>query len=167
MKYIDATAICLLSFLVLSGCTSTQKSSASSSERIVSEANYEHLKSLSGDWHLVGGVRLGKKVEANFEEPFLSYSVSSGGHAVIEKLFVGKPNEMVSIYYLDMGRLNMDHYCSLGNQPKMVAMPSDDNEITFQLVGISNLNSEDELHISSHALKFDGPDEMTVYWGAT
>ena len=64
-------------------------------------------KALSGEWSLVSGERLGVEVEAAPDEPFLSYSVSSGGHSVIEKRFVGKPNEMTSIYYLDSGMLYM------------------------------------------------------------
>ena len=74
---------------------------------------------------------------------------------------------MVSIYYLDHGQLNMDHYCSLGNQPRMVALPAEGNKIEFQLIGITNLYDEDELHISSHALVLNGPNELTAYWGAT
>ena len=135
---------------------------------IASIAHYGVLKSLTGDWYLVGGERLGKKVEPNLKEPFMSYAVNSGGHAVVAKVFGGSPNEMISIYYLDMGRLKMDHYCSLGNQPRMVSVPSADNlGLTFEVVGISNMPEKNDLHISSHALQFNGADELTVYWGAT
>ena len=131
------------------------------------EKNFNRLKSLSGEWYLTGGVRLGKKLEANPNEPFLDYAISSGGHAVIEKLFVGQPQEMTTVYYLDQGQLRMDHYCSLGNQPRMVAIPSANNEILFQLVSVGNMPNKDDLHISSHSLEFPGPDELTVRWGAT
>ncbi len=167
MNFTNTIAIGLLGFLFIPGCNARQQIVASQSEQMASEADYERIKSLSGDWYLVGGERLGKKVEPNLEEPFMSYAVSSGGHSVIEKLFVNKPNEMVSIYYLNMGRLNMDHYCSLNNQPRMVAVPGDGNDIDFQMVEISNLPDRNDLHISSHTLELNGPDELTVYWGAT
>ena len=123
MKYIFITFIVLLPLLVMSGCIcSPQHSSISGANRMMAEADYEQLKTLTGDWYLVRGVRLGVELEANYDEPFMSYSVSSGGHSVVEEIFVGKPNEMTSVYYLDMGRLMMDHYCSLGNQPRMIAV---------------------------------------------
>ncbi len=165
MKYFITLSLCF--FIGFNGCKSTQKGTASTSSQSLSKTNYERIKSLSGDWYLVGGNRLGKEVPPNLEEPFLSYSISSGGHSVIEKLFVNKPNEMVSIYYLDMGRLNMDHYCSLGNQPKMVSSTNAEDEISFELVDITNLNDKNDLHISSHALEFVGSNDLTVYWGAT
>tara|TARA_Y100001970_G_C14065178_1_gene766289 strand:- start:306 stop:863 length:558 start_codon:yes stop_codon:yes gene_type:complete len=163
------SAISLISLAI--GCSTKDSVSVdrlnSTAERIDPEVSYEQIKGLVGDWYLVGGVRLGKEVEQNLEEPFVTYTISSGGHAVIEKFFVGKPNEMVSIYYLDHGQLNLDHYCSLGNQPRMIALPAEGNKIEFQLIGITNLYDEDELHISSHALVLNGPNELTAYWGAT
>ena len=156
------------SLLLVSACAAPQSTPASQAERVVSEADYDRIKALLGDWYLVGGERLGKVVEANLEEPFLSYAITSAGHSVVEKLFVDQPMEMTSVYYLDKGRLRMDHYCSLGNQPKMVAVSaSAENEIAFQTVEVGNMADEDTLHISSHSLEFNGPGEMTVYWGAT
>jgi hypothetical protein len=133
----------------------------------ISKDNFGRLKALSGDWYLVGGNRLGKELEPNLEQPFLSYSVSSGGHSVVEKLFVNKSNEMMTIYYLDTGQLKMDHYSSLGNQPKMIAIASAENEILFELLDVSNMASKNDLHISSHSLQFTGPNELTALWGAT
>ena len=153
--------------VLLSGCHTPEKVRATPSERVVSQADYERLKSLSGDWFLVSGVRLGVELEPNLEDPFLTYAVSSGGHSVVEKLFAGKPNEMTSVYYLDSGRLMMHHYCSLGNQPRMIAVADPGDEIAFRLIGVSNMKDENELHISSHALEFNGPDELTAVWGAT
>ncbi len=44
---------------------------------------------------------------------------------------------------------------------------SAENEIAFQTVEVGNMADKDTLHISSHSLEFNGPGEMTVYWGAT
>ena len=167
MNNLNTPILLFLVTTVAAGCSKPHTIVASASEQSASKAGYERLKDLSGAWYLVGGERLGKKVEPNLDEPFLTYSVSSGGHSVVGKLFVDKPTEMISIYYLDMGRLNMDHYCSLGNQPRMVAVPGTDDLINFKLVGITDLPNKNDLHISSHAVEFTGPDELTVYWGAT
>lgn len=163
----SATRLTLLGLLLLASCAAPGPAPATPDERALAEAHFERLKGLTGDWYLAGGVRLGVEQEANPDETFLSYAVSSGGHAVIEKLFVGQAGEMTSVYYLDEGRLRMDHYCSLGNQPRMVAIASEGDELTFELLGVDNMPDPDVLHISSHALEFTGPGELTVYWGAT
>ena len=168
MKNILLALPAILSAFALTGCTSsTRPAMASDNDRVMAEADFERLKALSGDWYLVRGVRLGVEVEGNDDEPFMTYSVSSGGHSVIEELLTGKPNEMTSVYYLDTGRLMMDHYCSLGNQPRMVAAAETGDEIPFTLLSVSNMTDENDLHISSHSIEFDGPDKLTVHWGAT
>ena len=137
----------ILILLTVISCNSIRKQDHSVSnhlDKVDSEFRYEHIKELVGDWYLEGGVRLGEKVEQNLDNPFVTYSISSGGHSVIEKLFVGQPNEMVSIYYLDNGQLKMDHYCSLGNQPRMVAIPGNQERIDFRIIG---LNEFGELEI--------------------
>lgn len=167
MKYTDAI-VGMLSLLIMSGCCGSKKNTTSGGALAATQtADYERLKALSGEWSLVSGERLGVEVEAAPDEPFITYSVSSGGHSVIEKLFVGKPNEMTSIYYLDSGMLYMDHYCSLGNQPRMKTRPSVGDDIQFKLLSVSNMTDKNDLHISSHSVEFDGPNELTVRWGAT
>jgi hypothetical protein len=167
MKHLLIASIVLPTLFIMSGCSASQKNGATATGRITSEADYARLKTLAGDWYLVRGVRLGVALEANDIEPFMTYSVSSGGHSVVEEIFVGKPNEMTSVYYLDTGRLMMDHYCSLGNQPRMIAAAGPQDEIPFELITVSNMADENELHISSHSVEFDGPDQLTVRWGAT
>ena len=159
--------LALLFMIFMSGCCSTDANRTSSGDKALAKADYDRLKELAGEWHLLSGERFGVEVEADPAEPFISYSVSSGGHSVIEKLFVGKPNEMTSVYYLASGQLYMDHYCSLGNQPRMVRRPSVGDDIPFKLLSVSNMTDKNELHISSHSVEFDGPDELTVRWGAT
>ncbi len=128
---------------------------------------FEKIKSLVGQWYLVGGNQLGKELEPNLEEPFVTYDLTAGGHCVIEKLFAGQPKEMTTIYHLDGGQLVLAHYCSLGNQPHMVAVPGLENQISFELVEVDNLSSEDDLHISSHSPEFGPQDELTAHWAAT
>ena len=128
---------------------------------------FEKIKSLAGNWYLTGGNQLGNELKPNLDVPFLTYSISAGGHCVIEKLFAGQPKEMTTIYHMDRGHLALEHYCSLGNQPTMLANPGDDKEIVFFLTGVGNMTDPNDLHISSHSLAFTGADELTAHWGAT
>ena len=151
----------------LSGCHTPEKPVATTAERIASVADFERLKMLSGDWYLISGVRLGVELEPNLEEPLVSYVVGSEGRSVVEKCFVGGPEETTSVYYLDSGRLMMDHRCSQGHQTRMVASSHAGNQIDFRPVGMSDPGDQDELHLSFHALVFDGPNELTAEWGST
>lgn len=141
--------------------------SASSADTKMAENQFEKIKSLVGDWYLTGGNQLGKELEPDPEAPFLTYATSAAGNCVIEKLFAGQTKEMTTVYFLDNGQLSMHHYCSLGNQPSMVAMPSAGDEIVFQLLAVGNMSDPNDLHISSHSLKFAGEDKLTALWGAT
>jgi hypothetical protein len=137
-------------------------------QETVAKKQFNLLKELEGNWSLIGGVRLGEELDAKPEEVFATYSVNSGGHAVVEKIYVGQAKEMVTVYYLSENKLRMDHYCSLGNQPRMIATDSENaNEINFQLITVDNMPDKDDLHISSHGLEFKNPNELIMYWGAT
>ncbi|MDG1872473.1 MAG: hypothetical protein P8J27_01080 [Mariniblastus sp.] len=131
------------------------------------EQEFEKIKSLEGNWYLTGGNQLGKELEPNPEVPFLTYHISAAGHCVIEKLFAGQTKEMTTVYFIDKGQLAMHHYCSLGNQPFMVAEPGDGKNIVFRLSGVGNMSDPNDLHISSHSLEFKGANLLTAHWGAT
>ena len=133
----------------------------------LSERQFEKIKSLVGNWYLTGGNQLGKELEPDPEVPFLTYATSAAENCVIEKLFAGQTKEMTTVYFLDKGQLSMHHYCSLGNQPSMVAVPAEGDEIVFQLLAVGNMSDPNDLHISSHSLKFTGEDMLTALWGAT
>lgn len=168
MKFIQLSVLLSLVIVCSFGCIGSRSFAlASESERAASVSNFDRIKALTGDWYLVGGNRLGKELAPDLTKPFLSYEISSGGHSVIEKLFVSTPKEMTTVYYLSNGHLMMDHYCSLGNQPRMVANPSAEDEIAFRLVDVGNMANPDDLHISSHALEFRASGELVAHWGAT
>ena len=133
----------------------------------LSERQFEKIKSLVGNWYLTGGNQLGKELEPDPEVPFLTYATSAAENCVIEKLFAGQTKEMTTVYFLDKGQLSIHHYCSLGNQPSMVAVPAEGDEIVFQLLAVGNMSDPNDLHISSHSLKFTGEDTLTALWGAT
>ncbi len=168
--------LCNLCSLGLVGCSSqvaVEEAAAPGATPILQSGGpdaavqFEKIKSLVGQWYLVGGKQLGRELEPKPDEPFVTYAESAGGHCVIEKLFVGQPKEMTTVYHLDGDRLVLAHYCSLGNQPHMVAIPSGENEISFELVKVGNMINQNDLHISSHSLEFVSNDELTAHWSAT
>lgn len=122
-----------------------------------SHAGFEKIKSLAGEWN---------GVKSDGEKVRLTYEVMSNGSAVVETLKpVNEPN-MVTIYHLDGDRLMMTHYCSAGNQPRMVAeiSGSEVSQIDFNLQDITNLESSSAGHMKNLALKFEDSGKLTQVW---
>ncbi|MGO9612541.1 MAG: hypothetical protein ACLPX5_05865 [Dissulfurispiraceae bacterium] len=126
---------------------------------ITHSSDFEKMKELVGSWQ--GTTDMGKGPQT-FK---VTYELTSAGNAVIEKLFVGLPDEMVSVYYDFNGKLNMTHYCSIGNQPHMELMNSGEKNMFFTLSKKNpNLVSENEDHMHSLNISFEGKDSITQSW---
>jgi len=63
------------------------------------------------------------------------------------------------------GEFVMTHYCSLGNQPFLVALPNPEEDIAFEFVKLGNMKYVNEHYIHSHALEFHNENEMTAHRG--
>ncbi len=121
--------------------------------------DFEKMKELVGVWQ--GTTDMGKGPQSIKA----TYELTSAGNAVIERLFVGLPHEMVSVYYDYNGRLNMTHYCSLGNQPHMELMNPGEKNMLFMLSEKNpNLVSVKEDHMHSLIISFEGSDSITQSW---
>jgi hypothetical protein len=124
--------------------------------------HFERMKSLAGGW--VGTNKHGKSVK-------VTYSVVSGGTAVMEKLDSPEGGNMVTMYHPDGERLMVTHYCSIGNQPRMVEVPRPgDNDLVFSFFDVTNQpNTPNHGHM--RGLKFHFQDknhfiqEWTFGWG--
>lgn len=80
----------------------------------------------------------------------VNYRVTSGNSAIVEDLFPGTPEEMVSVYSLDGNKVSMVHYCMLDNQPKLVLKEHKGDVFSFDFAGGTNVRPGDH-HM--HALK--------------
>ena len=120
---------------------------------------FQQMKQLSGNWE--GTVDMGKgpqKITAN-------YRVTSAGSALVETIFEGTPNEMVTIYHDDKNQnLNMTHYCGLNNQPKLALIKSEPNALVFDLVQDAPIDAAHEPHMHGLTLTFDGKNQMKQHW---
>ncbi len=120
---------------------------------------FQQMKQLAGNWE--GTVDMGKgpqKITA-------SYRVTSAGSALVETIFGGTPNEMVTIYHDDKNqRLGLTHYCGLNNQPKMVLISEKENSLEFDLARDAPIDAAHEPHMHALTLTFAGKDEMQQHW---
>ncbi len=146
---------------LLSACVSTQHESAVAPAEAAQA--FEMLKSFAGRWH--GSSKMGEQ-----SSPVdVSYEVVSGGSAVMERLHVGSPHEMISMYYMDGNRLLMTHYCSQGNQPRMELdsfTRSPETMASFSFLDATNWKSPNALVMHNVRLYPIGKDQLGADWVA-
>jgi hypothetical protein len=116
------------------------------------------LKKLAGKWE--GKARMGgDEVPVN-----ITYEVTAGGSAIIEKLFPGMPHEMVSVYVAEGDKVVMTHYCAGGNHPKMALKKSDARSLAFEMTGSEGLRSPKEPHMHAMTVAFVDADHIRESW---
>ena len=79
-----------------------------------------------------------------------------------ERCFAGTPNEMVTMYYDQKGKLAMTHYCVLGNRPGMKLKASDAKTIKFDFDATCGINPKKESHMHALSITFDDADTITT-----
>jgi hypothetical protein len=115
---------------------------------------FERMKSLVGTW--AGKADIGQGPI----DMTLQYRLLAGGTVLEERCFPGTPNEMVTMYYDQDGKLAMTHYCIMGNRPAMKLKSSDAKSITFDFDSTCGINPSKESHM--HALKITFDDANTI-----
>ncbi len=119
-------------------------------------AAFEALKKLVGDWTSPEGPH-GKPVETNFR-------LTAGGTVLIETLFPGTPEEMITMYHLDGSDLILTHYCMLGNQPRLKAeSASESKKIAFKSIGGTNMKMTD-MHMGQATLTLIDQQNFEADW---
>ena len=120
---------------------------------------FQQMKQLVGKWK--GTVDMGKGPETISA----SYHVTSAGSVLVETIFEGTPNEMVTIYHDDKKqRLGLTHYCGLNNQPRLALIKSEGNALEFDLVQDAPIDAAHEPHMHSLRLTFSGKNEIKQHW---
>ena len=123
-----------------------------------SSAELKRIKNLAGRWTSTTSM-FGKENE----QVFVEYEVTSGGSAVLEKIFPGTPQEMISVYYDDNdGKLAMTHYCMMRNRPQLKLASSNKNTINMDIVKVDGLQSPDEPSMGAMSIKFKDKDHIII-----
>jgi hypothetical protein len=129
---------------------------SSAREKARSAAAFEKLISLVGEWE---GTNTAGHVKA-------TYTLVSGGTALMERLQSANEPEMITLYSLDGDHLMMTHYCSAGNQPQMktATITELNGSLTFQTYQVSGLKTPDDGHMTGLTLKMPDKDHFTQQW---
>jgi hypothetical protein len=122
-------------------------------------AALERFAQLAGEW-TGKGVHDGKELDAR-----VVYKVTSGGSAVVETIDPGGAHEMVSVIHADGNALALTHYCMLGNQPHMRAVPkAGENKVAFEFVKATNLQSDKDACMRNVTFTFVDRDNLRTEW---
>jgi hypothetical protein len=111
---------------------------------------FENMKALVGTWE-------GKtKMDGKDQDLKVTYELTSGGTALIEKMNPGTPMEMVTVYANNGKKVHATHYCALGNQPEMKLKNSKNNIFVFEMIGTNGLSNKNEMHMHGVTITLDG-----------
>jgi len=129
---------------------------ASANEKAKSAAAFERLISLVGEWE---GTNSSGQVKA-------TYTLVSGGSALMERLKSANEPEMLTLYTLDGDHLLVTHYCSMGNQPQMrtASITELSDSLSFKIVQVTGMKSPDEGHMTALILTMPDKDHFTQKW---
>src|SRR6266851_437209 len=121
-----------------------------------SSPEFEHLKTLVGIWQ--GKTDMGQgPIDIT-----LQYRLLAGGSVLEERVFAGTPNEMVTMYYEQGGKLALTHYCMFGNRPGMLLKSSDSKSLSFDFDKTCGINTATESHMHALTIHFDDSDTITT-----
>lgn len=117
------------------------------------QQSFDALKSLAGDWQ--GKASNGGPVE-------VTYHLTANGSALMSE--IKSHEDMISMFHMDGSRLMMTHYCSAGNEPRMVAQASPDGKtFTFEFVDGTNIGPKDG-HMVRAIFTIVDADHHTEQW---
>ena len=127
----------------------TEKTKAGSPE-------FERMKTLVGSW--TGKADMGQ----GLMDMTIQYRLLAGGSVLEERVFAGTPNEMVTMYYDQDGKLAMTHYCVFSNRPSMKIKSANTKTIKFDFDATCGINPNKESHMHALSLTFDDADTITT-----
>src|SRR5262249_19795914 len=138
------TSLCASVLLAASACLHA----AESDKPKQGSAEFERMKSMVGTWK--GTVDMGQGPI----EMTARYRLLAGGSVLEERVFEGTPNEMITMYYAQNGKLALPHYCMLGNRPAMVLGSSDEKTLKFDFDKACGIKTTTESHMHSLTISF-------------
>jgi hypothetical protein len=142
--------------LRIAACLFTILSTTAIFAQTDAQKSFDQLKSLTGSWE--GKNSMGQPVQ-------VSYRMTAGGSALMSEI-VGHGETMISMFNFDgSNRLLLTHYCTVGNQPRMLASASPDGKtITFNFLDATNLDTPEAGHMDHVVIAVLDPNHHTEEW---
>jgi len=127
------------------------------------ELSFAKLKTLAGSWDgIVSTVPSQPDIEG--KPMHVSLRVTSMGNALMhEANSSARPDDPITMFYLEGDRLVLTHYCDAGNRPRMTGVMSPDGKtVEFDFLDLSGGTKYGHMH---HAVfTFIDSDHHTEEW---
>src|SRR6202162_2769131 len=102
------------------------------------QKSFDKLKALAGSWE--GHVTtVPPQPDIEGKPAHLSLRVTSMGNAVVHEMTgEGRPDDPITMLYLDGDRLLLTHYCDAGNRPRMTGkMSANGKTVEFDFLDVA------------------------------
>lgn len=141
------------------------------------QKSFDRLKMLAGSWEgTLTTVPPIKDVSGTRVK--VAIRVTSRGNALMHEMtMAGRPDDPITMLYLDGERLMLTHYCDAGNRPRMVGKASPDGKtMAFQVLDVSGSTQRGHMadtvftigdakhHIEKWTFKMPGEDPVTAHF---
>jgi hypothetical protein len=119
----------------------------SDAQKSDAQKSFDKLKTLAGSWEgHVTTVPPEPDIEGKLVQATLR--VTSMGNALMHEMTgAGRPDDPITMLYLDGDRLLLTHYCDAGNRPRMVGKMSPDGKtVEFDFLDVSGSTQYGHMH---------------------
>jgi len=126
---LPALLICLLALMGHGTSFAQMSHPAVASAQSDAQKAFEIMKTLAGSWE---GSFMGMSTQ-------ITIRVTSSGNAILHEMTgPGRPDNPITMFYVDGDRLLLTHYCDAGNRPRMVGKVSPDGKtVEFDFLDVS------------------------------
>jgi hypothetical protein len=108
---------------------------------------FEQLKTLAGSWD--GAVQtIPPQADIQGQAAHVTLRVTSLGHVLMHEITSkARPDDPITMLYLDDGRLTLTHYCDAGNRPRMTGkMSADGKSVEFEFLDVAGDTRYGHMH---------------------
>jgi hypothetical protein len=111
------------------------------------QKSFDKLKTLAGSWEgHVTTVPQQADIEGKLMQ--VSFRTTSMGNALMHEMTgAGRPDDPITMLYLDEDRLLLTHYCDAGNRPRMTGkMSPDGRTVEFDFLDVAGSTQFGHMH---------------------
>src|SRR5262249_20963076 len=130
----------MLSLILLSACTAALAQSDA-------QKSFDKMKTLAGSWDgRVTTVPPTPDIEGQLAH--ITLRVTSMGNAIIhEATSATRPDDPITMFYMDGDRLLLTHYCDAGNRPRMTGkLSADGKSVEFEFLDVAGSTQYGHMH---------------------
>jgi hypothetical protein len=127
------------------------------------QSSFDKLKALAGAWEgIVTTIPPKPTMDGKPAQVWLR--VTSMGNALMHELKItGRPDDPITMLYVDGDRLLLTHYCDVGNRPRMVGkMAPDARTVQFDFLDLTGSTKPGHMHNASFTTI--SPDHHVEEW---